>query len=238
MKSIRLIIVVMLLGYLGYALYSGQLANYINLRFQWLSWVALVILLLMLVNQLIALVKPNGLHVHEHDHEHSPTTWYMLAIMGVPLVLGIAIPSAPLGAEAIRGSVSTVGFAPAVSASTFNIAPEKRNVLDWVRVISDSADWAEFDGQAVDVSGFVYREPNVPEGQFMIARFTMSCCVADASALALFVEVADAEQYADGDWVQVTGEMDYRTVEENPHMVIFASNVTPIPVPEQPYLYP
>lgn len=238
MKYLRLTLVAMLLSYLGYAVYTGKLANYINLRFQWLSWVALIILSLMLINEMVVILKPQGLHIHEHEHQHNPTTWYMVAMMGVPLVLGIAIPSAPLGAESIRGSVSTVGFAPAVSANTFSISPEKRNILDWVRVVSDSADWSEFDGESVDVSGFVYREPNTPEGQFMIARFTMSCCVADASALALFVEVSNAEAYADGEWVQVTGEMDYRTLNDNPHLVISVNDIVRIPLPEQPYLYP
>lgn len=238
MKHIRLTLIAMLLSYLGYAMYTGKLANYINLRFQWLSWVAIIILSLMLINEIVLILKPEYLHTHEHEHEHNQTTWYMVAMMGVPLVLGIAIPSAPLGAESIRGSVSTVGFAPAVSADTFSISPEKRNILDWVRVVSDSANWSEFDGEKVDVSGFVYREPNIPAGQFMIARFTMSCCVADASALALFVETSDAEAYADGEWIQVTGAMQYRTVNDNPHLVISATDITYIPLPEQPYLYP
>jgi hypothetical protein len=62
----------------------------------------------------------------------------------------------------------------------------ERTVLDWLHTFSASSDPAqEFAGQPVDVVGFVYHDPRLPEGKLLVNRFTVSCCVADASPVPL-----------------------------------------------------
>ncbi len=99
----------------------------------------------------------------------------------MPLVLGTLIPSQPFGAQAVSGSISTSSVALG-DTQTFNVAPEQRNVLDWLRAFNQG-DSSTFDGQPADVIGFVYTEPSFDTNQFMVARFAISCCVADATAI-------------------------------------------------------
>jgi uncharacterized repeat protein (TIGR03943 family) len=164
-------------------------------------------------------------------------TWGILAIAAFPLILAAVIPSRPLGIEAVNGgiSLSPVG---GEAASAFTRSPLDRNVLDWLRLFNDSETSAEFNGQPVDVIGFVYREPVFNDEEFMVARFTMSCCVADAFAIGLPVMFEDATQFTDGVWVRVQGTLKASDFEENFIPVVQSTSVEIVSEPEQPYLYP
>ena len=216
-------------GYLAFLILSGSLSNYINLRFAWLAYVGAGIFFLLGAVNLYASRQPAA------HHHHHPITRGMMMAAAFPLLLAILIPSRPLGPEAINGgiSLSPVGVE---SAAAFTRSPLDRNILDWLREFNRSAGPAAFNGQAVDVSGFVYREPTFPEGHFMVARFTMSCCVADAYPIGLPVAAADG--FATGEWVRVQGELRAGHFGDDFVPIVQAAQVEIIDEPEQTYLYP
>jgi len=225
---------------------SGNLTNYINVRFSWLSYVAAALFLLIGGYSLYHLIdehfpspkrKNDEAHDHEHhhDHDHNPVSWGALMIVAVPLVLGTLIPSRPLGAESVDGNVSIT--AASVDTMVFQIEPSKRNVLDWLRVFNSSEnDYASLNGQPVDVIGFVYIEPNFGEQQFMVARFTMSCCTADANAIGMPVEWQGAVNQ--GEWVRVKGVIETGDFRGEPAPLLRAESVEVVAQPDHPYLYP
>ncbi|WP_120119243.1 hypothetical protein [Bacillus terrae] len=43
-----------------------------------------------------------------------------------------------------------------------------------------------FVGKEVEITGFVYKEPEFKENQLVIARFGISCCYADALVYCIF----------------------------------------------------
>ena len=51
---------------------------------------------------------------------------------------------------------------------------------------------SQFNGQPADLIGFVYSEPTFGGDHFMVARFAISCCVADASAIGVPVAALDS----------------------------------------------
>lgn len=218
--------------YFVYIIASGNLSNYINERFGWLSYLAAGLFLLLGVFSAVQTLRPH--HHGEHDHDHGALSWGTIAIVALPLVLGTLIPSRPLGAEAVSGSIST--SAAATSITTFTRNPLERNVLDWLRVFSAAEDYAELNGQPADVIGFVYSEPTFGENQFMVARFTVSCCVADASAIG--VPVHWEEEIPQGEWVRVQGTMQVGEFRGDMLPILRASNVEVVEQPEHPYLYP
>ncbi|MEM6529198.1 MAG: TIGR03943 family protein, partial [Chloroflexota bacterium] len=71
-----------------------------------------------------------------------------------------------------------------------------------------------------------------------VARFTVSCCVADASALGLPVFADNAPDFQTGEWVQISGtvQVDEFTGEVLP--IINSRSIERIELPEHPYLYP
>jgi uncharacterized repeat protein (TIGR03943 family) len=225
--------------YFVYIIVSGNLTNYINERFGWLSYLAAALFLLLGVFSGLHTLRARQHHHHDHghdhhDHDHGSVSWGTIAVVALPLVLGTLIPSRPLGVEAIDGNVST--SAAMTSVTTFSRNPVERNVLDWLRVFSATEDYTDLNGQPADVIGFVYSEPTFGENQFMVARFTVSCCVADASAIG--VPVRWAEDIPQGEWVRVQGAMQVGDFRGDTLPILHASTVEVVAQPEHPYLYP
>jgi putative membrane protein len=111
-------------------------------------------------------------------------------------------------------------------------------VLDWLREFNVSDDYATINGQPADVIGFVYKEPDYPDEHFMVARFTVSCCVADASAIAMPVQYSGAGELEQGTWVRVSGIVEAQEFQGDTAPVIYQATVDAVDTPEHPYLYP
>lgn len=225
---------------LGLALYfavnitTNNVTNYINARFVWLSYVAVLIFGVLGIASLYTLRTGRAFNRGE---DHQPINLPIIMVMAIPLVLGTMIPSQPLGAEAIDGAVSFNAFA-GLNAAVVQKDPLERNVLDWARVFTADKAPGTFNGQRADVIGFVYTEPTYPENTVMIARFTVSCCVADASPIGLPVYWPDAGTLESGQWVQVTGAFEARDFRGQLTPTLIADAVTLTEQPEHPYLYP
>ncbi len=227
--------------YFIYNIVTGNLSNYINERFAWLAYVAAGLFLLTGVFNAHRLWENRGHdHDHDHDHEghnHGTISWGVLAITAIPLVLGTLIPSQPLGAEAVNGGVNTSAYQGA-QVTTVSIPPLERNVLDWLRAFNRETDMASFEGQPADVVGFVYREPTFGDDQFMIARFTVSCCVADANAIGVPVQWATTPDLPQGEWMRVTGTFTVGDFRGERLPILQAAAVEVVAQPDHPYLYP
>lgn len=233
--------------YFVYNILSGNLTNYVNERFAWLSYVAAALFLITGLYSLYHLLTAHRGHDHEHHdhdhghdehgHAHGQISWGVLAIVSIPLVLGTLIPSRPLGAEAVSGGVNVTAVEGA-QITTLSIPPLERNVLDWLRAFNRETDMTVFEGQPVDVIGFIYQEPTFAENQFMVARFTVSCCVADASAIGLPVTWAETPALPQGDWVRVQGTLSVQDFRGERLPVLQAATVDVVAQPDHPYLYP
>lgn len=253
MRWFKTALLIGLSAYFVYNIVSGSLANYINARFAWLSYVAAAIFGILGVMSAISVLRAQlGRHDHNHDdhddhdhehehedhghdHEHAGLSWTNLAILAIPLLLGVLIPSRPLGASAVNGSMST--SAAVSSATTFSVNPLDRNVLDWLRYFASADDVHEVDGQPADVVGFVYKEPNFGESYFMVSRFTISCCVADASAIGVPVYFEDAPDLEQGVWVRVQGTFLAGSFRDGTMPILQSTSVEVVDQPAHPYLY-
>lgn len=223
---------------------SGKLYFYIGPRFAWLAIVA-VALFIMLAGS-YNLVEPREEEGHSHEgHSHlgqhvdNQAIWTLM-IVALPLALGVVIPAKPLGASAIanRGVTTDIGLAADSSDERLSIVPSERNLLDWVREMNNNPDPAALDGQHANLVGFVYRDPRFSESQFLVGRFTITCCVADALAIGVVVEADQAAQFETDSWVQVTGTFRHGEVNGVAMPILMADEVVHVQAPEQPYLYP
>ncbi|MEL7433009.1 MAG: TIGR03943 family protein [Chloroflexota bacterium] len=241
--------------YFCYNIFAGQLSNYINTRFMWLSWVAAGLFLLLGVFALYAWWTNQSADHSHHDHGHAHgddcdhddhhhhdhdynISWKVIAVCAFPLVMGTLVPSQPLGVEAINGEVA-ISAVPINSATAADIDPLERNILDWIRLFGNGNPTA-YAGEPVDLIGFVYREPDFAEDQLMVVRFTVSCCVADSSAVGLPVEAGDISlaDIPDGEWVRVQGNIGVSTFQGQESGVVLLSSIEITEQPATPYLNP
>lgn len=246
-NRLQALLVILLAIFLAQKFWSGQLFYYIGPRFSWLSLLAVV--LLIAIAGAYDLTRNEGPSRHEVEHDHpeqvhthdgeAHSVW-PLALVALPLVLGVVVPATPLGASAVatRGMTTEVAVAADQEGSTLMIVPGERNVLDWVRAMNANSDPAALNGEEADIVGFVYRDARFNDDQFMVGRFTITCCVADALAIGLVVQSDEAANVATEAWVRVTGTFKAGTFDGTEMPVLHADSITPVQQPEQPYLYP
>lgn len=220
---------------------NGQLTWYINSRFIPLTIFG-TIFLAVLAQVIFSEIKRSRRSEQEtgHDHDHAPAPvnlWFML----LPLLIGVFIPARPLDSSAF----ATKGFntnSPLVSADTsaqiFETDSEERNVLDWIKLYNYEANTAQFEGQKASVIGFVYFDETLSEGQFFVSRFVVSCCAADGFAIAMPAEWSEAATLEQDSWVLVKGTIKSVMLNDKVVPMIVAETIQPVPVPNQPYLYP
>jgi uncharacterized repeat protein (TIGR03943 family) len=221
---------------------SGVISFYINERFVTLTLLAAVGVLLVGASYWL---RPSHDHKHDHDHEHPhdhdhSLTWLGLFIVALPLILGWLVPPKPLGAGAIGNREIGIGTLSSVAAPSGNekmglVAGEK-NIMDWLNDFQHQ-DVTAFVGQEAHIIGFVYRDDRFTADTFMIGRFVLSCCVADAAPIGLVVQTADSAQFPDDQWVDVTGHFIVGTFDGIAMPILVADTVIETEPPAQPYLY-
>ena len=215
-------------------LLGGGLRNYINVELQWLLILAAALFALL---ALAALWDCGRIRRGQAGHIHGGGKGVSLALLTLPLILALANPATPLGADAARGNLNT-SLQASANYQTLQRDPLSYNLLDWLRAFSAEVDLAQFDGQEAQLLGFVYREPNYPEDIFLLARITLSCCVADASGIGLPVHYADAASLKADQWVEVRGRFLLGEFNDEGLPILQAEEITLTEAPAQPYLYP
>ena len=180
-------------------------------------------------------------HAHEHSHDHKYTSWAVVIIVAIPLVVGKLVPSKPLGAAAMNSSnLSGSTLAVQRSSGPAVAEPQAWNVMEWQLAMWHNIHPPEwFVGRKVDVIGFVVRQPGVPAGNFLVGRFIIYHCVADARGVALLVDWPGADKLPLDTWVRVQGTMKVETIGQGPTLHVYATHVDDkIGQPESPYLRP
>ncbi len=229
---------------LGLFLYSrfisGNLLYYINVRFVWLTLLAAVGLI-----AVGASYRYYSGHTHTHDHaghDHGQLTWFGLLLVMLPVILGLLVPPRPLGAAAMSSrDVSAEALTSAAGPGRNEILAKPKgdkNVYDWLVEFRMVNDPAAFTGQEARLTGFVYRDERLNGDEFMVSRFVISCCAADAAPLGLLVKWPEAGSLAEDQWVEVKGQFDLGRFDGEEMPVLIAESISPIETPAQPYLYP
>jgi uncharacterized repeat protein (TIGR03943 family) len=255
-QTIKIILLIALGLFLLSRVLNGTLSFYIHPRFNVLTLLTAVGLTALGVAHAIqqrrqaALLRsheadPNHDHEH-HNHSHShDVSWFGLLLLAMPVVLGLLVEPRPLGASALQnreinfGSGSSIVSANAPQGSQLSVIANagERNILDWLYLFQRSNDPTNFNGEEAHVIGFVYRDDRFGSNQFMVSRFTVSCCVADAAPIGLIVEWPDTAVLTPDSWVEVRGTIQARTFNGVQMPVLVANGITPTETPSQPYLF-
>lgn len=163
-----------------------------------------------------------------HGHTESPGVGWLLA---VPLLVLLLIAPPALGSFA----AGRQGPVAAVSDSGFvELPPAREGAVDLgmrdfvTRALQDPD--RSLDGVPVRVAGFVV--PDESGEGYLLSRFTVACCAADATAYTARV-VGDGDRTADT-WVEVTGRWEPG---DDDLPVLVADTATVVPTPDEPYEY-
>lgn len=121
------------------------------------------------------------------------------------------------------------------------LKPEDRTIVDWVRTLNVYPEPDAYEGEKVNVEGFVLHPPDLPESYILIARFIITCCAADVYPVGLPVQLEAVgktrQDYPVDGWVRIQGTMSTATVNEHRKAVIRPQQMETIPEPKNPYAF-
>lgn len=209
-----------------FLLVSGRDAFYLSTRTEWVVPVAAVLLTLATFGRIASAraAQPEPLRSRELG---------VMIAMVVPVLLITILPPATLGSFSAgkRSAVAGAGF----SASAGDIATGDLTLVD-VATAQTTPEGeralAKRAGEQVDFIGFVTRYADTPADEFLLTRYVVSCCVADATVAQVRVVNVTPGAFADNEWVEVAGTI-YPIGRE---VIVNASTILDVPRPERPYL--
>ena len=96
-----------------------------------------------------------------------------------------------------------------------------------------------YNGKPVVVEGMVYRGAKVDKNSFMLFRFAVTCCAADALPFSIRVKTPIDENLPNDTWVRVEGRFNLETIHDKQASSIEADKVLqiPTPAPEKRYMF-
>ena len=98
-----------------------------------------------------------------------------------------------------------------------------------------------YEGHTVAVEGMLRHEPDVAEryggNGWLLYRFVITCCAADAQPLAVMLTGAMATNWTNEAWVRATGRFTLRPDEPRPVPILELGGLEAQKKPRNPYLY-
>jgi putative membrane protein len=235
-------------------LLSGEITLFINPQLKWLVAASVIILIVL---GMVELWHFRGKEMHRIS------VWGYLMLF-LPLFIYVVIPpktldasmAAKKGVQYTVAKTSKVGGASTSSSSQNSLAvpddPYKKYIpiLKQQREITlDDKNFAnyfttiysypdEFLGKKVNVQGFVYRDENLGRNQFVVGRFAVTCCTADASVVGFLIKPKHHIPIPKiNAWVEATGTLGKQKVDGQDTPVIYLQSYHMIPAKKDPYIY-
>jgi uncharacterized repeat protein (TIGR03943 family) len=211
-----------------YLLFSGRTSLYLSSRTSWVVPVGALILSFSVLGRVASL---------RSSAPESITRARALGagVLVLPVVAVLALPPASLGAYAAtrRSSIAGAGFAP----TSVDVSSGQVTLPDVAAALRSRADMRTLQkvaGTDVSFTGFVTRAPGAPADEFLLTRFLISCCVADALSIQVRVVGAPPTGLDNDQWVRVEGQL-YPLGRE---VLVDADDVVKVPKPDDPYISP
>jgi uncharacterized repeat protein (TIGR03943 family) len=212
-------------GLFWFLLVSGRTSLYLSSRTAWVVPVGAIALTIAAIGRIATAraERPQPLG--------SRVAWGVGFVL-LPVVAILVLPPAALGSYA----ASRRSLASGLVTSAPNLESGGAVTLASVAAANWSGDarrsLVRRAGSRVTFEGIVARRDGQPAEEFMLTRFIVSCCVADALSVQVRVVGAPPGRFDEDTWVRVSGAF-YPVGKE---VVVDASEIEEIPQPEDPYL--
>ena len=214
-------------GLFWFLLATGRTTLFLSTRTAWLVPSGAVLLSIAAVGRLASARTPSP------DPLSRREAW-VLGGIALPVVILVGMPPITLGTYAVGKRADFVGSGIGTSVRVVS------GSLDFVDIAAaqsfdDAAkDLARRAGERITLDGIVTADPSLPPDEFLLTRFIVTCCTADATIAQVRVVGAPPGTVENDAWVRVEGRI-YPIGRE---VLIAADQVEPIPAPEVPYLTP
>jgi putative membrane protein len=229
-RNIRTLLLLTWSVFLLWLWLTGETARYLGPRTEWLVPFGGVAL------GLAALAYSRAPASAERERLSAADLLGFTALV-LPMVAGLLLANTQLGALAASKKLTARGIDPSALAE---LASRNASGVGFVQVQvaghnpKFAAESGIKPGRDVQLEGFVLHAPKSPGGPFELARFYITCCVADSVPIGVTIEPADrrAPSYGRDDWLAVSGEL----VRRGKELRLRGTRITRIKAPKHPYL--
>ena len=231
MFVMRTVILFVWAGFFIWLLLSGEVNRYIGSRTLWVVVFGAVTLTVAALAHLFTGDRTSG--------GRAPLLKDAMGLVAIllPILIVVFVPKPGLGALAAANK----GAGGIVSA-TAGIRPPDRKpsgpvTLEDIEYAAESREYASIvgvtPGAPVKLIGFVTHPRKVEGGNFVLARFAIFCCAADAVPYsARVVSPAGGPDYKDDQWLEVTGTL----AKDDAGFYVEAEDIELIEEPDSPYI--
>ncbi|MGH2748864.1 MAG: TIGR03943 family putative permease subunit [Actinomycetota bacterium] len=228
-SPVRLLTTVVLVAWatlFWFVLLADRTSLYLSTRTDWIVPLGAIALTIAALGRLASIRTSNPEPIRAKDAG-------AFALLVIPVVIVLALPPAALGSFAAsrRSTLAAGGF----GSTAEQIASGEVTLIDVAGALRSREGMRALvarAGEQVSFVGFVSKKRGLPADEFILTRFLVSCCVADALSVQVRVVDAPLAELEADQWVRVEGPI-YPLGNE---VVVQASSVTDIERPKRPYL--
>lgn len=157
------------------------------------------------------------------------------------IITGILLPSTGISSITAEQRFSGNTFVQRAGIDqtlTFGRNTLNYSIGDWIASFNFNPNPAFYEGKKVKVSGFIFRPSILDLDYFMISRFIIRCCAADATPVGINVYFPNwIREFKIDDWVEVVGEFTVGTINDLSVPIIKVTEIKTIDKPSNPYIY-
>lgn len=96
----------------------------------------------------------------------------------------------------------------------------------------------KYEGEEIDITGFVYKVKDLKQNQFIIGRYMMVCCAADMQIAGIRCNINNLGTYDNDTWVKVRGKIKKDVYEGQVDPLIEVEHIEIDLNPDTSYVYP
>jgi putative membrane protein len=206
---------------------NGESVRYLGPRTQWVVPVGAIGLGLAAIGHVHATRREGGSAL-------SAIEWLGIAGLLLPIVAAATLGGAQLGSLAASNKLNARGVDPTALARLASRDAREIGFLQLDAAGRDAGPSNELGihpGTPVHLVGFVSTPPGRPGARFELSRFYITCCIADAVPVGVFVAAPD-KRFTQDEWLDVTGTLTHSKQE----WIVRAARVERVDAPSDPYL--
>ena len=218
------IIYIVWLYALGWLLMEGRYRAFIQPKFSWLLLLGAAILLLYLLSHLLRPLPENKIRTSIGGLARA-------GILSLPLIFLYAIYGQGLGAHALANksvSGADVMAIPGLSAKDSKLETKPGEPISLLTLVRHME---KLEGKQVIVEGMIYQDAVMPSGSFLLFRFGIYCCAADAIPVWVIVQGDNPLSLPNESWARVEGRLHVQPHLQKNYPVILTAKVKELPTP-------
>lgn len=170
-----------------------------------------------------------------HGLGRTAAPWVRLGVLLLPLLYVLVAQDQPLGSHALGKRFFEPRYLERFGAENRRFVETENPQITLLEMLEN---FHAYEGRRITTLGMVYRDETVPPEHFLVFRFMIVCCAADAMPAGALVFGGEADSFEQDAWVSVEGVLGLKQVGDLTFPLIQADRITRVDPPKDPYLFP